>query len=169
MVFPAVMYRVESITNIAALVVNEAGPAWDQFLYFEISRVLGDIAIIKEPLILYRIHNNQDSQIRGSTMNFLLINYLLENPNYKEVVLNNNKKLYLYIKGSFQIGFQNFLINRNKQTFRNNCKQIPTICKKSFLGKYYACLYFIVSSTPSFFAFFYIVLRRIKRLFKHDK
>ena len=118
---------------------------------------------------IYRIHNNQDSQIRGSTMNFLLINYLLENPNYKEVVLNNNKKLYLYIKGSFQIGFQNFLINRNKQTFRNNCKQIPTICKKSFLGKYYACLYFIVSSTPSFFAFFYIVLRRIKRLFKHDK
>ena len=85
-VFPTAIYRKKFYGNLENFFKCEAGPARDQVIWFQTGRFGGKIFILEKTLIKYRIHSNQDSVINSGFMEIKLIDSLLSDPFYYEII-----------------------------------------------------------------------------------
>lgn len=160
MVFPSVIYRKSFFKDGIALFVNkEAGPASDQLIYFEIGRKNGAIALYEKPLFNYRRHLGQDSRINGSSLDFVLINFLSNNQDYKDVINKYKKYLYRYIKASLFLNLKQYAFFKDRKRIVKDYQLIPSVCKKTLKGHFYAFLFLISTWFPGLLAIMYSLFR----------
>lgn len=66
---PTVMVRRNIFDENSFVFRDEVGPASDAYMWFEINKLNKKICILAEPLLKYRIHENQDSKMNYYNMN----------------------------------------------------------------------------------------------------
>ena len=93
-VYPSVIYRCDFFKTFYAFdSFKEAGPARDTLLFFETERAGGKIYYVNKPLIRYRIHQTQDSNINAGYMELQLISFMLKIDYYEKILRVNYKKI----------------------------------------------------------------------------
>jgi glycosyltransferase involved in cell wall biosynthesis len=144
---------------------SEIGPAADNFLWFEMNLLPYEFYIIHEPLLKYRIHNKQDTQIRGLEM---LPPFFKGSLN----LLKNNNLDYLFpfLKKYAESALINSLsIQRCLKRIDNKTllKNIEELKRERVIGEKLDLknniFLFISLYMPNIFRFIYLLRRKIRR------
>lgn len=89
MIYPSAIYRTAFYQKNRVLVSTpEAGPAGDVCIWLQTERFGGTLCRYEKPLIRYRVHSTQDSQLNAGFMSLHLLDFLLNNPYYAELLKN---------------------------------------------------------------------------------
>ena len=83
MIYPSVIYRKSFYENLDTCNLSEAGPAGDQATWFLTERNGGTLALYNKPLMRYRRHKKQESNVNDGYMTFQLFDYLLADDYYR--------------------------------------------------------------------------------------
>ena len=137
MVYPSVIYLTEfykSFDNFAGS--PKIGYAGDQFIWLETCRKNGVVGIYDSPLMSYRIHDSQNSQINAGVMNVFLVEYLCSVDYYLSYFKKNKNRLARYLLSIYKSVYVR-VVNRIYETIE--LKKIlngnaAKIIKKSFYG-----------------------------------
>lgn len=137
-IFPTAIYKKSFYGNLDDFFKYEAGPARDQAIWFQTGRFGGAICILERALIKYRIHSNQDSFINCGFMELQLIDALLDDGYYHEIITKFCKKYisffvwkrYCSISKRYYLG----LLDKDKFDSFFNYKCVGFI-KNTFFGK----------------------------------
>ena len=139
-VFPSAIYRHSFYGDMRDFVNPMAGAAGDCFIWFQSGQKGGTTAILPQKLYYYRLHSGQDSNVRGETMDFILMNFLSELPSYESILSSSRSCWARFISRSFELTLSHCLSGiSNKRTFRANYSLIPKRVKRNKANKR-ACL-----------------------------
>ena len=84
LVFPSLMYRKAFLEKHRIHGKTEPGPSSDTVMYFDIERCGGKICEIGRPVMKYRSHEHQDSNLNKYPMHVRLFHYLRTNGDYRD-------------------------------------------------------------------------------------
>ena len=154
-----VMIKRAFIVDNKISIKPEIGPAVDTFLWFEINILDRKLYLIHDPLLKYRIHNNQDSQINflkrielfyKGTINFLIVNKLkyliplLKRHLTKVIVLSLSKQLCRNnISKSQYIKAIEYYIDENILEERINVKSKAIMCVAKFSPEVLRAIFYL--------------------------
>ena len=85
-VFPTAIYEKDYYGELENFFNINAGPARDQYVWFQTERYGRQFCMLAEPLIRYRILSNQDCAVNGGFMDLQLMDSLLSEPYYAEKI-----------------------------------------------------------------------------------
>lgn len=166
MVFPAVIYDLNLLGNINDYIDRRTGPAWDQFLWFEICRHGGKIGILGTPLIRYRVHKNQDSQVNAGILRLKLLGVLYNIDYYADILNKNRSILSLQVRisllatlGNYESGVYN--IKSVKEVY----SLIPNEIAKERKSWVYIWAFKVVLTFPTLSLY---LLKIIKKVRNHE-
>tara|TARA_B100000929_G_scaffold288600_1_gene277405 strand:- start:267 stop:1196 length:930 start_codon:yes stop_codon:yes gene_type:complete len=103
---PSTIFRSSLIKKYNLRYDWKVGPAVDLFLFFQINLITGKMILLKSPLLNYRIHTNQESDLKRIELEFQVRSFIL-------ILLKENNLCILskkYLKASSGI-IINILIN----------------------------------------------------------
>ncbi len=101
LIYPSAIYRTSFILkDLNEYTIPKSGPAGDQLIYFQIERHGGLIAVNKEILFNYRVHEKQASTQYSGIMDIMLMNYLLSDTYYASVLKNEKGCIEHWLKRS---------------------------------------------------------------------
>lgn len=99
---PSVMFSAEFMKRNSLRFNTNAGPAGDNYLWFEVERHHGIIAVMEETLMMSRRHADQDSSNNYPQMDILLMKYMTQSNHYLSdlhyIEGKLGKRYILYIK-----------------------------------------------------------------------
>lgn len=144
MIYPAVMYRTEFYKESRLFFILEAGPASDQYVWFQTERLNGKLFFLDKILFQYRNHSTQDSAINRYFMDLALIDFLLSTDYYKNKIYAIKEYMVQYIWDLFvgiSLNYYKGLItpDKYKAFFDYKCVQLVS---KSINAR--GCLYSVM-------------------------
>lgn len=130
--YPSILYRADFFKKIELFLDYKAGPCVDEYLYYQIGRYGGTIAIIDKLLFHYRRHSSQDSAIKGGWMGVKLLNYMFLQDYYCEILRNYTRELGLFIEASLSKNFSLYLFKKiGRQDIKKAFSLIPRQLKNA--------------------------------------
>lgn len=164
---PSVMYRSSFFKANRLLFSVDVGQAADQYLWFEVEKSGGILCIINEPLIKYRLHELQDSQINNFSMQVDLLDAI------NKKLLNDDKNAHLYsmlnkssIKLSLSISKRLYLKKMTKNLY---CELLDKLINEVCQAKQTIILLKLIRMITLKAPFFIIVPNYVLKLYRNIK
>ena len=120
LVFPSAIYDHHFYRDHSDFHSYKAGPAGDQFVWFQTERYGGRICILSDKLIQYRVHSGQDSNQNAGFMDLMLIDHLLNDEYYLTLAQQFRKLITKRIWTRFRMISKKYAENRlDKQKYQS--------------------------------------------------
>lgn len=98
-IMPTAFYRVSFLRNHNIVFDLEVGPCADVTFFIDVCNNGGTVVEIDEPLIDYRIHASQESNISAGEMHCKLISYMNNSDKYRALMIRHktSQNIYYYV------------------------------------------------------------------------
>lgn len=123
-VCPMVLYRTAFMKEHALTFSLDAGPAGDQYMWFEIERCGGTVCVLNEVLLHYRKYQKQESTMFRLPMEYQLLNHLLKGEHYRSVIQRS-------LKTQFLLFYKLYILDFNEAD-----KNLPAMCRQFRLSAF---------------------------------
>lgn len=159
LLYPTIFYRKSFFDKRSKYADEKVGPSVDDYMYFQIGRYGGTLAVLDELLFHYRRHSNQDSSQNNWWMGLKLLNYMFAQDYYVKTLAPYYKNLSGFIDTALARSIQAF---SNKNVKRKDLKHayglIPDVVKKA--NKKSAMKFYLFANCPRIMFIYYKVFRK---------